>query len=341
MQRRINKGGKNVKQTIHVRFDGNAREYTYYTEEPLSIGDRVVVPVKEDRKEGTVTEIDVKLEDIKFDPSLIKTIPKGSNVIVDKAIPIENQGKLIQDIMVDTKKGVTQGITDDVIQDTHLQSGEDRKVELTTAIINIKPELSENYIKLYSELEKLKNYAENRVINTDNDIVAAAMDLAVITGCKAEMDKLKAKYINPIREHLDAVLEPFKKLAVLLGDAELINKAKVKKYNADVEARAEEIAKVNREAEELARKQAQLNQGEFTVNTTPIEAPVPIRKVSTEQGTLSMVAAPDTWEIENQSLIPFEYYMLDTKKIGRVIRAGGVIPGIKKIKQKTVRVNHG
>lgn len=53
-----------------------------------------------------------------------------------------------------------------------------------------------------------------------------------------------------------------------------------------------------------------------------------IKTIRTEVGSATVQERKD-WEIENESLIPKEYFKLDEAKIGKVIRAGGAVPGIK------------
>lgn len=63
-----------------------------------------------------------------------------------------------------------------------------------------------------------------------------------------------------------------------------------------------------------------------------------IKTIHTETGRATVQERKD-WEIENESQIPKEYFKLDEAKIGKVIRAGGSVPGIKvKIVHSTVFV---
>lgn len=53
-----------------------------------------------------------------------------------------------------------------------------------------------------------------------------------------------------------------------------------------------------------------------------------IKTIRTDVGTATIQERKD-WEIENESLIPKEYFKLDEAKVGKIIRAGGSVPGIK------------
>jgi hypothetical protein len=53
-----------------------------------------------------------------------------------------------------------------------------------------------------------------------------------------------------------------------------------------------------------------------------------IKTIHTDLGSATIQERKD-WEIEDGSLIPQEFYKLDESKIGKIIRAGGSVPGIK------------
>jgi len=208
-----------------------------------------------------------------------------------------------------------------------------------TVAIRIKPELNESVTALHKEIALLNAYASGRVIKTDADLTPASDDLILIAGLKKSLTAKMDEYVKPIKGHLSDIEAVFRPMIDLLKQAEATNKAKITAYTDLVKARQAEIERVNYEAQEVARKQAALNGGAFTVNTEPIVAPAPVRKVSTGLGSISEVKAPNTWEIENETLIPKEYWQLDTIKINRIVRAGGKIPGIRVVEHTTIRTN--
>lgn len=207
------------------------------------------------------------------------------------------------------------------------------------AIIIIHPERDLAIAKIRLEILNLNNYASCRVITTDSDLAPASDDLILIAGLKKSLTAKIGEYLNPVKQHLADMQAVFNPMLDLLKQAESTNKQKITAYTDAQKARQAEIERVNYEAQEVARKQAALNDGVFTVNTEPIVAPAPIKKVSTGLGSVSEVKAPSTWEIENESLIPKEYWQLDTVKINRIVRAGGKIPGIKVVEHTTIRTN--
>lgn len=60
----------------------------------------------------------------------------------------------------------------------------------------------------------------------------------------------------------------------------------------------------------------------------------PIKTVHTDAGRATVVERKD-WEVESESEIPKKYWMLNTAQIGREVRAGAEIPGIKVITVKS------
>jgi hypothetical protein len=208
------------------------------------------------------------------------------------------------------------------------------------AIINILPENDLAVINLTSEIDKLGDYAATRVIKSDTDLTPAGEDLILILGLKKALKEKQREYTFPIQEHYEKVNAVFKDLLTSLDLIEKLNKSKITAYTDAQKARVAEAERLNREADELARKQAEFSgTGEITVNTTPLEAPAPVKKVSTLSGSFSEVAAPNTWVLVDWKLVPDDCKMLDTTKINKIVRAGGSITGIRVIKNTTIRTS--
>jgi hypothetical protein len=311
--------------------------YSYYTEDTLKVGDIVKALVKDEGwSRAKVIAIDIPESEIVRFKEAMKTIPAESIFKQQAEETTEEDG-----LEIERRDAKAEYICEEetlIHRENEFIDNMSQNDPVTTAIIMICPESSLGYSNLFSALTNLKRYAEERVIKTASDILPATDDLALISRLKKQLTTLRDEYVKPIRGHLDDVMRPFSELSGLLVVAELTNKDKISAFDTAQKARAAEIAEVNRQTEEIARKQAALSGGEFTVDTTPIEAPAPIKHVSTQSGTASIVKAPSTWELEDWALVPDQYKMLDTTKIGKVIRAGGSIPGIKIIQQTGIRV---
>lgn len=282
-------------QIVKVKYrnngEFNGREYSYFSEDTLKVGDIVFVPVKTGFNTAQVSAIDVPESEILPFKDAVKTIPTGS--------------------IIEPKK------------------------EVVPELFNL--DLIPTVVKIKDEIVKLSNYAIDRVIKSDADLTPIGDDLILVSKLKKALKEKQSEYVNPIKLHLDKVQFVFKYLLTCLDDIEKTNKAKITTYTDAQKARAAKAERLNREAEELARKQAEFNGGAFTVDTTPIEAPAPVKKVSTMSGSFSEVKAPNTWELEDFDKVPNQYKILDTVRINQLVRAGGSIPGIKIITHTTIR----
>jgi hypothetical protein len=299
------------------------REYSYYTVDPLNVGDIVTVPMwGGNTGKARVSAINVPESEIASFKDKMKTIPAGA-VIKTTPEPAETQPDNLLDFYPDVEAEFEQATKD--LGDTMVS-------------IRIRPETDVAVENLKTEIIKLSNYATSRVIKSDTDLTPATNDMVLVAKLKKALKEKQNEYAQPIKDHLARVQVVFNELLGILSDIEAINKAKVTAYTDAQKARVAEAERLNREAMELARKQAEFSgTGEITVDTTTLEAPAPVRHVSTGSGSISEVKAPSTWELENWDLVPNQYKLLDTVRIGQIVRAGGSIPGIKVITHTTIR----
>jgi len=209
----------------------------------------------------------------------------------------------------------------------------------SVAVINIAPADDLVVCNLREEIVKLSNYATFRVIKCDEDLTPATDDLALIARLKKALKEKQDEYVKPIKAHLDKVQFVFKDLLACLDDIDKTNREKIAAYRAEQLRKQREADEINRQKEELARKEAAFNgTGEFTVDTTPVEAPAPVKKVSTNMGTVS-TARVWKYEIVDPSQIPEEYKVIDYAKITKVVKAGcRNIPGVRIYEEETIRV---
>ncbi len=228
------------------------------------------------------------------------------------------------------------------------------QIELT-AVIHISPESDTAILTLLAEANRLRDIAEARIIATDADLKGAVDDLAIIARVWKALTEKKAEYSKPIKVHLETVNAAFHMLLQPIEAADEITRDKWTEYRAEQVRRkyeADEINRkrqaeadeINRQKEELARREAVLNNGEITVDLTPviapapIVAPVPVAKVRTDQGTTQTT---HNWkgEVVNFELVPNEYKVIDYVKLGKVIRAGlHTIPGVRIWDEEGLRV---
>ncbi len=143
----------------------------------------------------------------------------------------------------------------------------------------------------FQEACKLLAWAEGRVIATAEDEKGATNDLAQISKVKKAMDEKRKGYLAPLKEKTEAIRATYDCLMSPILEAEKITRDKMTNFKLDQERKAKEVEELNRQAIELARKQAAINNGEFTVDTTPVVVPTTPKLTRTEQGTSGLVAS--------------------------------------------------
>ena len=215
--------------------------------------------------------------------------------------------------------------------------------KIGTALINVGAEKDEKVLALYNEGIKLREFALIREIKTNDDLVPATDDLAIIAKLKKAIEEKRREYTDPIRGHLDAVNAAFKEFIEPLTEADTVNRDKIKEYRTEIERKRAEAEAINREKMELARREAELSgTGEFTIDTTPVEAPEEARRrVHTGLGSLGTQRIYK-WELVDISQVPKDYLMVNAALIGQVVRSSKgsiVIPGIRVYEDEVVRVN--
>lgn len=288
------------------------REYTYFSADILQVGDNLIVPVRDTTGKARVTSVDVPESSIEKFKDAVKTIPTGSLI---------KEGE--QTVKEEPKVEILP------------------QIEGTTAIIIVSPETNSAVKALTTEVLKLSDYALNRIVIADSDLIPLTDDLTLIAKVKKAVTDYKEAYIRPIKNHLDSVSAVFNGLLGILKEAEATNKSKFTAYTSAQEKRAKEIEETNRMAQEVARRQAEQNHGEFTVDTAPIAAPAPVRKVETASGDISINKIPKHEVIDFKAL-PDDYKIADEAKLQKVIKAANgkiTIAGVRIWYEDSVRTN--
>ena len=205
------------------------------------------------------------------------------------------------------------------------------------ATVKVKPEDDPKVVALAHEAEGLRDYAVARVILTEVDLRPATDDLSIIAKVRKALTEAKAEYVKPIKGHLDDVNAAFARIMTPLEEADKVTRSKIMAFREVQARRAAEAEAINRQKEELARREAQFNEGEITINTTPVEPPAPVKRISTDMGTAGVVRNL-TWELVDFALVPDQYKLPDSAKITKLVKGGGTIPGIRVFITESLRV---
>ena len=191
----------------------------------------------------------------------------------------------------------------------------------TKAVIRINPEEDPAYPDLVSEAAALCRYADSRIIKNDEDAKAATDDLNLIRKLAKSIDGLRDKYVRPLNEHVKAINNKFKTLSVPLGQADKTTEAKIIAYRNEVRRKAREAEEINRQKEELARKEAAFNgTGEVTIDTTPVIVPEVAKNVRAETATAGVRS---NWkaEVVDFAALSDEYKLPDMTTLNAMARS--------------------
>ena len=162
----------------------------------------------------------------------------------------------------------------------------------------------------FKEAERLLEYAEGRVITTAEDNKQASDDLIIIGNLRIVMENKRVELVKPKQDEVKAIQETYKALMEPILEAYQITREKMKVFDLEQQRQAQAVEELNKQALEVARKQAEMNKGEFTVDLTPIDVQTAPRLTRTELGVSGLVA---NWKyrIVNLALLPREYMMPD------------------------------
>lgn len=211
--------------------------------------------------------------------------------------------------------------------------------EKATALVQVNPGSDAKVAALYNEGVKLKEYAESRVIQSDEDVVTATNDLSIIAGLKKSIEELRTtQYTKPLNDHLKAINAAFKDFVAPIEQADTINRRKVQDYRAELERRRQEQERINLLREEAAKAEMALKD-EITEPVNLVEvAPVQPKRYIASTGELG-TAKIKKWELSDMREVPEEYKMLDSARITKVVKAGiPSIPGIRIYEDEVLRV---
>lgn len=201
-----------------------------------------------------------------------------------------------------------------------------------TALIKVNPLVDPMVLSLQAETAIIREKSLSFVIASIDDMKLATEDLSIISRLKKALKEARLNWTAPIKEQLESVDTPFKTMLDDIDRAEKTLKGLMLAYQQEIEKKRRAAEELDRQAQELARKQAEMNGGEFTVDTTPVlrpdEAP---KKVHTELGG---TGTRDNWkyEITDVGLLPREYMVPDTAMLNMIAKKhhdAKPIPGVR------------
>jgi len=202
-------------------------------------------------------------------------------------------------------------------------------IQESTALIKVDPRADVEVLRFLAESNQLRDFAEARIITTNDDLKPATDDLAIISKVKKAMEAKRKDYLQPFQEHVKEVNEAYKILMTPVEQADKITRDKMTAFINEQNRKRQAAEAIEAEKLALAKREAELKGGEITVDLTPIEKPIVApQRTTTDMGSAGL---KDHWvfEVTDFALLPDDYKMVDAVKLGKVVRAGlHIIPGV-------------
>jgi hypothetical protein len=355
-----------IKYWNDTKGEPAGRDYSFYSEDPLDVGDFVQVPTEHGTAKALITAVNVPEDEILAFKDRVKTIPSGSirppvnsnlnvaeggyeEVNLDRELSdismgyiIEAQNQLINNHLKYEKSAGIWPLEEDKVTFENLEAV---TTEMPFSLATIQNEVGRpdpQLFQLYQEAAGLLRVAKDRIITTNADLKPATDDLVVIATCKKAMFARKTELIGPLKAKLDLVNNCFNDLMSPVTEADRITRGKVSEYDRIIKQRAAEAARIEAEKLKLAQEEAALSgTGEITVplETTPTPTPIPER-TRTDLGTLG---GRDNWKarVIDMKLLPDEFKIPDMQTLNAKAKSSKgtvIIPGVEFFNDRIVTV---
>ena len=294
-----------VKVKYHSETTGqfSDREYTYYSVSLLSVGDIVMVPVRDTQGKAMVTAIDVPEEEIVAFKDKVKVIPAGS-------VTYSRSGGSL----VEAAREAGAEVTMVEFQDLVLRPGEDIEVH-----------------GHYEEAMKLQGYAEACIVLTLEDTERVNEDLSLISKLKKAMEAKRKGLLDPLKVQSDAIRETYTFLMTPVLEAARIYNGKLLAYNTEQERVRREQEDINRKRTEAAHQEMELK-GELTQSVNLVEViPEAPKTVRTAMG-ITTRADHWTYEIIDIELLPRWCMVPDISQLSTIAQSHHdkkPVPGVR------------
>ena len=343
--------GKEVPRIIvKVRYysettgEASGREYSYFSIDPLALGDKVHVPVRDRIQKAIVTGIDVPESEIAAFRDQVKTIPAGSKLTfqtTEVELPAAETPPVAQVATLFDQGPTADPHGDDYQAPPELAAAVDKvleeegvPVEKPAALVTIETQVGKPTNDLfvrYQEAASLLQVAKKRVIATNEDLKPATDDLAIIATCKKAMFARKTELVGPLKAKLDLVNKAFDDIMYPVLEADRLTRGQVNDFGNEQRRKAAEAQRIEDEKLRLAREEETLT-GEHTVELGTAQAPPPVpERTRTDMGTLGGRA---NWKarVVDFALLPDEYKLPNESKLNahaRTTKGERPIPGVE------------
>jgi len=286
------------------------REYSYYTEEPLAVGDIVMVPAKWGDAKAKVSAIDVPCAEIEAFKDKVKTIPAGSIVKTDT--------EKAWSAMVEATEPIPGCLPDNIGEPITITESLLKESAPETALA-LRPGADAEAMSWHVQALNALAYANARKVTNAEEHALASDDLSLISKLKKLMEARRKELLDPLKAQSDAIRETYTFIMGPVIEADQITRAKMTAYLTEQARIKAEQERINQQRMEAAEAEMALK-GELTAPLDLMEVmPEAPKSIKTALGSSGLT---DHWtfEITNLDLIPREYMMADTVLLGNTAK---------------------
>lgn len=188
--------------------------------------------------------------------------------------------------------------------------------------------LSQELAPFKASVSKAEAAATALQIKTVDDLTEATELLGKIKTVGKAITQKKESITKPLNEALRNARSFFAPVEEMWANAERIVKDKMIGYQN------EQLAKAAKETKKVEEK-VEAGKMSFEKAAEKIEAVTPQKNVTTDAGAAQFRTVKEV-VIDNETLIPREYLVLDMVKIRKVALAGVSIPGVRIVEKQAV-----
>jgi hypothetical protein len=333
-----------VKYFSETTGESSGREYSYYTADPLKVGDIVMVPMRDTTCKAKVSSVDVPEAMIAAFRDKVKTIPSGSKVLPVATFTMEpGASSETKEALKEMAEKAVEMVKGEDLSEAGSPTFQAAMLEPEAVIAEEKsPGTDIEVIEWHRQGVSLQEYAEARVIKGLDDLKLANDDLAIIARLKKFMEDRRKQYVQPLNDQVKAINDNYKKLMQPVLDAEHITKQKMLDFNIEQERIRRQQEEINRLRTEAAQKEAAINEGELSEPVNLVEViPEAPKRVSTDLGSSGM---RDNWtyEIIDFARLPDEYKLPNAAALNafaRSTKGTRQVPGVRIFNKPIIAVN--
>jgi hypothetical protein len=349
-----------VKLAAEVPGEYGPREYTYFTDEPVNIGDIVLAPVRYSTIKAMVTKLDVPESEIAAFVDKVKTITLIQQPVAPEqpssTLPVEEliSPDLTKPIQFPETSANREGLPfpnleeSEPVPETDISKLPEPLANLTneerifqfdySRISTLETAALEGFrylrylgffgiipesrlVTACTESKKILAVAVERKIKSNEDLKPATDDLGVISNGKKIIQEFRSLLLAPLKSKVDTINAVFKDILAPLEAADEITRKKIKDFREEQNAKIAAAARITEEKERLAAEEAALNEGEITVDTKPVQGPAVVPDhTRTQMATQGFMKIPK-WSVEDLTKVPIQYLMVDAAKVSKDVKA--------------------